>query len=205
MKTGLLILSILAISHFSFATETGFARYQIIIDKRPFGEEPAEPEVVQVDISKSFAKSLRLTMLFQGPNGDVRAGIVDSDRNKSYILRIGEMEDELELVEANLEGAEATLRRNNETALLKMKEGVSSPSRSKDSKSKSKTSTYASRRAKKEKKEPAEPRLTGEELKLHLREVQMNAIREGLPPLPMALTPEMDAQLVSEGVLDPQQ
>jgi len=31
----------------------------------------------------------------------------------------------------------------------------------------------------------------------------MEVIRQGLPPLPIPLTPEMDAQLVSEGVLPP--
>lgn len=48
------------------------------------------------------------------------------------------------------------------------------------------------------------PALTGDDLKKHLEKVQMDAIRKGLPPLPLPLTPEMDAQLVKEGVLSPQ-
>ena len=52
---------------------------------------------------------------------------------------------------------------------------------------------------------PAAPeRLTGESLQKHLQEYQMELIRTGQPPLPIALTPEMDAQLVKEGVLPPQ-
>ena len=46
---------------------------------------------------------------------------------------------------------------------------------------------------------------TGEELEKHLNEYQMDVIRQGLPPLPIPLTPEMDQQLVNEGVLPPQQ
>jgi hypothetical protein len=52
--------------------------------------------------------------------------------------------------------------------------------------------------------QPDKPRLTGEALKEHLKNYQMDLIRAGGkkgPPLPMALTPEMDAKLVEEGVL----
>ena len=51
---------------------------------------------------------------------------------------------------------------------------------------------------------PPQPTLTGDALQKHLENVQMDAIRNGLPPLPMPLTPAMDAQLVKEGVLPPQ-
>ncbi|HPG01029.1 MAG TPA: hypothetical protein PLE77_13295, partial [Kiritimatiellia bacterium] len=50
---------------------------------------------------------------------------------------------------------------------------------------------------------PAQPKYTGEELERHLQEYQMEVIRQGLPPLPIPLTPEMDNQLVNEGVLPP--
>jgi hypothetical protein len=60
------------------------------------------------------------------------------------------------------------------------------------------------RRKQQAEEKPPEPKLTGDALKKHLEDVQMDAIRSGRPPLPMPLTPEMDAQLVSEGVLPPQ-
>lgn len=44
-----------------------------------------------------------------------------------------------------------------------------------------------------------------EELKKHLEAQQMDAIRTGKPPLPIPLTPAMDAQLVREGVLPAQE
>jgi hypothetical protein len=55
--------------------------------------------------------------------------------------------------------------------------------------------------------ERLKPTLTGEALQNHLEQYQMDLIRAGGekgPPLPMELTPEMDDQLVKEGVLPPQ-
>jgi hypothetical protein len=49
-----------------------------------------------------------------------------------------------------------------------------------------------------------EVKITPEELEKNLRELQMKVLREGLPPLPIPLTKEMDDQLVQEGVLPPQ-
>jgi len=45
--------------------------------------------------------------------------------------------------------------------------------------------------------------LEAKAVEAHLQQQQMEAIRKGLPPLPIPLTPEMDAQLVAEGVLPP--
>ena len=46
-------------------------------------------------------------------------------------------------------------------------------------------------------------KISPEDMRKHLEEVQMDAIRKGLPPLPIPLTPEMDDQLVKEGLLPP--
>lgn len=188
------------------AGSEGFERYQMIIDKRPFGEEPPEAETVQIPLTQSFAKDLRLSMLFEGPDGDVRAGVIDAASKKSYILRTGVEEDGLELVEADLQASEALLRKGNEVALFKLESGEIEPlSRSEQA---ARRSTYEERRRSRLTVQPPrpeqEPRLTGEALRKHLEKVQMDAIRSGLPPLPLPLTPEMDAQLVAEGVLPPQ-
>lgn len=211
VKSRSAIFILLALALYATAAQEEFSRYQVIIDKRPFGEEPPQAAgAIQVSLNQSFAKNLRLSMLFEGPGGDVRAGIIDSSLNKSYILRIGEIENSIELVEADINASEALLRKGNEVALFKLEAGK--PEVLTRQQQASRTSSYADRRQallqkvaqQKEAEKPKEPRLTGEALRKHLEEVQMNAIREGLPPLPMALTPEMDAQLVSEGVLDPQ-
>lgn len=211
MRTRNAILPLLFSAAFGLADEEGFKRYQLILDKPPFGQAPPEAEVVQVQASQSFARNLRLSMLFEGPDGTTRAGIVDNTTKKSYILRIGEPQDGLEMVEADVKSSEAMLRKGNEVALFKLEAGAGEPiSRAEQS---SRQSTYAERRRallqkieerRKETQPPPEPKLTGEALKKHLEEVQMDAIRNGLPPLPLPLTPEMDAQLVKEGVLPPQ-
>jgi hypothetical protein len=211
-----LIISILltGLSALSFASKNSFDRYKPIIDRHPFGQEPPGEEIVQISIDQSFARQLRLSMLFEGPDGDVRVGIIDKSNNKSYILSSGETtESGLELVEADLHASEAMLRKGNEMALFKL-EGGKNESVS-EKKLKSRRSSYAERRKallkrieerrKADQKADAEvPKLTGTALQKHLEKVQMDAIRTGKPPLPMQLTPEMDAQLVAEGHLPPQ-
>jgi hypothetical protein len=198
----------------SSAAEEGFSRYQPIIDKQPFGQEPLEADALQtVSSTQSFARNLRLSMLLEGSDGSIRAGIIDSNLKKSYILRIGEPQDGLELVEADMDSSEALLRKGNEVVLFKLESGDGEQmARSQPS---SQQNSYAERRRallrkieerrkQQAEEKPPEPKLTGDALKKHLEDVQMDAIRSGRPPLPMPLTPEMDAQLVSEGVLPPQ-
>lgn len=208
MKACNIILILSVSAAFSVADDAGFNRYQLILDKKPFGQEPPEAEMVQVPASQSFARNLRLSMLFEGPDGTTRAGIVDSSTKKSYILRVGEPQDGLEVVEADVKSSEAMIRKDNEVALFKLEAGAGAPiSKSEQS---SRQSSYAERRRAllqkaNEPQQPApQPLLTGEALKKHLENVQMDAIRNGLPPLPLPLTPEMDAQLVKEGMLPPQ-
>ncbi len=208
MKTFAVILILPALVLSVAAADTGFDRYKVIVDKRPFGEEPIEAEPVQISLNQSFARNLRLSMLFEGPDGDVRVGVIDAKNSKSYILGIGETQDGLELVEADLNASEAMLRKENEVALFKLESGEIEPLSKRQQSER--RSSYAERRrarmeaVKKKVSEAEKPRLTGEALREHLKEVQMDAIRTGKPPLPMPLTPEMDAQLVAEGVLPPQ-
>lgn len=209
MKTNGVILILLLSAALRAETGWDFQRYQLIIDKHPFGEEPPEAETVQIPLNQSFAKNLRLSMLFEGPDGDVRVGVIDAAGKKSYILRIGEEEDGLELVEADLSASEALLRKGSEVALFKLESGEIEPLTK--SQQAARKSSYEERRRERiaasqqqPSEEPQQPRLTGEALRKHLEEVQMDAIRNGLPPLPIPLTPEMDAQLVKEGVLPPQ-
>lgn len=211
MKSPLAILFLIPAVALCVTDDDGFKRYQLILDKQPFGQEPPEAEIVQVPASQSFARNLRLSMLFEGPDGTTRAGIIDTSLKKSYILRIGEPQDGLEVVEADIKTSEAMVRKENEVALFKLESGSGETiSRTEQS---SRKSSYAERRQALLKKveekpppaePPPEPTLTGDALQKHLENVQMDAIRNGLPPLPLPLTPAMDAQLVKEGVLPPQ-
>ena len=138
----MLILMIFAL--IDFAAEEGFERYQIIIDKHPFGEEPPSIETLPVPSNQSFARHLRLSMLFEGSDNDLRAGFVDSSQKENYILRIGEVEDGLELVSINLLSAEAMLREGSEVVLFKLESAQSSSSV--ESSTSSRHSSYAERR-----------------------------------------------------------
>ena len=199
---------------FVHADEEGFSRYQKIIDRQPFGQEPIDadaPQIVPAD--QSFARNMRLSMLFEGSDGTVRAGLVDNSSKKNYILGVGETEDGLELIEADIVSAEAMLRKGKEVVLFKLEADKAAQQISKKEQE-SRQSSYAERRKallqkiedrrKQQEEKPKEPQLTGEALRKHLEEVQMDAIRKGMPPLPLPLTKEMDDQLVKEGVLPPQ-
>jgi hypothetical protein len=212
MKTLSTILVLLFAAAYGMANDEGFTRYQLILDRMPFGQEPPENEVVQVSASQSFARNLRLSMLFEGPDGTTRAGIVDNSTQKNYILSLGEPQDGFELVEADIRASEAMVRKDGEVALFKLESGAGEPISRSEQSSRQATSAdrrrallqkIEGRRQQQPKQQPV-PELTGEALKKHLEQVQMDAIRNGLPPLPLPLTPEMDAQLVQEGVLPPQ-
>lgn len=210
MKKRIIIFILLTAALSGSAVPEGFARYQLIIEKRPFGEEPPDADIKQVPLSQSFAKNLRLSMIYEGPGGDIRVGIIDNKLKKSYTLKTGENVEGITLIEADISKDEATLQKGDEVVLFPLKAGEKpkpAPARKA-----TRASSYAQRRAallkkareQKKKEQAQQPALTGEALREHLEAVQMDAIRTGKPPLPMALTPEMDAQLVSEGVLDPQ-
>lgn len=204
------------------AEAPSFDRYQIILSRKPFGEppppppEPAKPPPPRAD---SFAKSLRLTMIIEADDGEIQVGIVDTRDNSNYLLRVGEPEQDTELVSVNFDNGEAVLRKGEEMALLDINNSSfqeinpgqnPSPSGPPQSVANPGRPTYAERRrarAEQMQREaaqpPPEPKYTGAELETHLHEYQMEVIRQGLPPLPIPLTPEQDAQLVAEGYLPP--
>jgi hypothetical protein len=203
------------------AAETpDFDRYQVILDRKPFGDppppppEPARPPPPKAD---SFAKSLRLSMIMESDDGEINVGIVDTSNNQSFILRVGDPDGEYELVSASFEDGEAVLRRGEEMALLDISNasftevtpGQSRPQPS-VSAPRDDRPTYAERRRMRAEQlrqqaaqPPPEPKYTGEALEKHLHDYQMEVIRQGLPPLPIPLTPQQDDQLVAEGYLPP--
>ena len=194
----------------------GFDRYEVILARKPFGAPPPAPEQVRPPPPKadSFAMSLRLSMILESEDGEIRVGIVDTRNNKSFVLRVGEPQEGYELVSASYEDGEAVLRQGEEMALLDISKSSFeeiAPSEQPQRLDAARTrSSYAERRrarAEQLQREaaqpPPEPKYTGAELERHLSEYQMEVIRQGLPPLPIPLTPEQDDQLVAEGYLPP--
>lgn len=211
-----------------FVRADSLFKYQVIIDKKPFGEppkkveplvEPAKPSVV-----KPFISNLRLTALNTDSEGRVWVGFEDISLNKSYYLSVGMTEDGITVVRAIYEEGKVLFAKGGETAWLSMYtggfdlsggEGVEVvPPPPSASTNFSSTMSYAEQLKRRkeilmkleegrQKGGENVPKLTGEELEKHLREYNLRAIRTGMPPLPIQLTPEEDAKLVEEGVLPP--
>jgi hypothetical protein len=207
---------------FGAMPDEGFARYEVILSRMPFGDAPAEPiiEEAPVPAAESFARSLRMCSITQPDGEAVKVGIVDAQTKKSFILSLGgEEADGITLVSANLEEEEAVLQKGTEIALVRLADGSATPLTQKQLAARKPApvanTSYADRRrqrredrlaqlaAAREEKIREPPRFQGEELRQHLQQYNMEVIRQGLPALPIELSPEQDAQLVAEGVLQP--
>ncbi len=197
------------------ADSPDFARYQVILDRKPFGTAPPPEDMSNkpIPLSESFAKNLRMSALLEVEGGGVRIGLIDTQSGKNFFLGIGESEEGIELISASYKDEEAVIRKGAEMAVLKLQSGEFQPLNPAQQQARLNApqpppGTYAERRAarmqQRQPEPPAEPVYKGAELEKHLRDYQMEVIRQGLPPLPIPLTPEMDKQLVDEGVLPPQ-
>jgi hypothetical protein len=208
---GILLLGVIAVA--AVADTPDFSKYQVILDRKPFGVAPP-PEVVApvYTAENSFAKTLRMCALLEDDNG-IRIGLVDQATSKNFFLSVGQTEEGVELVSANYEDEEAVIRKGAEMAVIKLQSGEIQPLSPAEQQARlnapqGRRPSYAERRQMRQQRQaepPPQPKYTGEELEKHLNEYQMDVIRQGLPPLPIPLTPEMDQQLVNEGVLPPQQ
>ncbi len=212
-----------------------FSRYDVILERRPFGarvEEPVAPPVS--DEPPAFVNELRMVAMTESPAG-VRVGFLDTQHRppRTYFLYVGETEDGLLLADADFDSEQALVSKDGEQYWMRMGEAQSAPQnagtseregrgrrRSPDRGSRDRgvvrasggngdgtPESYAARRRQRleEMRRRAEEsrQLSEEEVERQLREYQMRLIREGRTPLPIPITEEMDAQLVSEGILPP--
>lgn len=211
---GILVLACTALSAFGAKP---FADYQVILDRKPFGTPPdraPEPERV-IPVSESFAAQMQLSGIYELDDGNLRVAVTDRKDNSYFALMVGEKTEQgIELVDADYEKEEAVLKKGEEVVVLKMSgtaatQVLSTTERQDRMKqAEERRLSYAERRRQRqlERQKPLEipkPMYTGAELEKHLQDYQMKVIREGLPPLPVQLTPDRDAQLVAEGFLPP--
>lgn len=216
MKRLCLILLFALVAAPLWGSTPPFDRYRVILDKKPFGDpppEPVEPRPQTVTSPReSFARTIRLSALYERDDGTIRVGLVNAKTNDSFFLSEGDAYEGIELVSASFEEEEAVLRRGSEMAIIKLADGdvQSITQQEHQERMRARQTSYEerrrARRAEMERRRnepPPEPQLTGAELEQHLKDYQMEVIRQGLPPLPIPLTPEMDRQLVEEGVLPP--
>jgi hypothetical protein len=204
------------------AEPPAFDRYQVILDRQPFGEvliaQPATTNSAPATIVAGpggEALGLRACSLIMVDGVGPRAGLVEVKTSKSYFLTPGETQEGIKLVSADYAAEEIVIQRGTEMAVLRLKEASSTEKKTTTSpiaSTASKLSFEERRKAFEQQRAapptapaaPPAPRLQGAELEKHLQQYQMEVIRQGMPPLPIPLTQEMDNQLVTEGVLAPQ-
>ncbi len=194
-----------------------FSDYQVILDRKPFGAPPdrsAEPERV-VPVSESFAAQMVMSGIYELDDGNLEVAVVDKKSNGYFTLLVGETNEQgIELVDADYEKEEAVLKKGEEVVVLTMGGTASSQvlttteREDRMKQAETRRMSYAERRRQRmlERQKPVEvpkPIYTGEELEKHLQDYQMEVIRQGLPPLPVQLSADRDAQLVQEGFLPP--
>lgn len=197
-----------------------FEDYQVILERSPFGdltEAAVEEPPREVPLNESFAAQMTLVGIYEDKSEDgmLEVAIVDKKDNQYFKLRIGETDPNgVTLVEADYEMDEAMLKKGNEVVVLSMRAGATGhvisaqEQEAKRGEMEQKRLSYAERRrmrqeARKKPRELPQPLYTGEELEKKLQESAMDAIRKGMPPLPVTLTKENDDQLVAEGYLPP--
>lgn len=219
MKTIVLltVLAVLLVSARAGVDMGDFSRYQIILDRAPFGsvqDAPAEAAAA-VPPEQSFIRDwLLVAMTDEG--GDLQVGLVNKQNNNYYMVRVGEEVEGVTVLEADYEGEAVQLQKGSEKHWLAMGDAESGGLGSggsgvvpgggvaTGSDGKSAASRRASRRRETTRMREVEPpKLTGEDLQKHLQDYNVDLIRKGEPPLPIPLTKEQDDQLVKEGVLPP--
>lgn len=200
-------------------------RYEVIIERNPFGAELISPEpsvssiqneAMALAAAKAAEKELRLCFIFETDAGVIRAGFENKTakkgESKSIMLGIGETFKGMKLLEVNIQNSTATLDRNGINimfSLMKATQPVNkntSQSQRRFNTGFRENSNTQNRTVKTEeiKLSPAQQAQRREEIQENLRQYQMDVIRAGLPPLPVPLTKQMDEQLVAEGILPPE-
>ena len=201
-------------------------KYQIIIDRQPFGRELISPEpsvssikseAEAIAAAKAAEKELRLCFIFETTKGLIRAGfqnkIVKAGEPKSIMLGVGDTFKGMKLVDVNIQESTATLDRNGVMIMFSLnKSAKNTLGNSKTTSTRKFNSGFRSSNTyDKEIKKEVNVKLTvqqqeqrKQEIQESLRQYQMDVIRAGLPPLPVPLTKQMDDQLVAEGVLPPE-
>ncbi len=112
-------------------TTTDFSRYEVILQRRPFGEAPPDtsPPVLPtplVQAGPSFADRIQLCALTR--RGDsYSVGIVDNAQKPSctYFMRVGESKDGIEVLDVDYAAERVLLRKSTEERWVDMN-GVSS-------------------------------------------------------------------------------
>ncbi len=135
----ILILTIAAASQMSFAEEVVYSRerYDLIVDRSPFGEDPslaqeadseakkaAQEEAAALAAAKALEKQLRLCFLLETDSGEIRAGFQNLQAKKgdprSVMLMVGENYQGMKLTKIDLPNSSATLMHNGQPVTFEL-------------------------------------------------------------------------------------
>lgn len=214
----------------AYSADEGFARYDVILQRKPFGTPP-DPSTNSLGsaLNDKF-KNIKLVEIIQGVKG-IKVGLVDISSNpqKCYYLGIGESEDGWKIVDADFEMEGADVEKDGEKRWLTLSGlayggGVNAPpigtpnttaspsvnAGGSSSGSESYIEKLKRRREARQLTPNEPPKISGEEYDKHIQNLNIEQIKKAAkgedapPPLPVQLTPEQDKQLVEEGILPPQ-
>jgi hypothetical protein len=205
-------------------TEYKRERYNVIVDRSPFGADPltgaaaaqtAKDTAAAMAAAKAAEKELRLCFLLESQSGEIRAGFQNKAAKagdpKSIMLMVGESFRGMKLLEIDLPNSQATLDRGGTRVTFDLAKAVAAKAAPKPAASSRRFGGGFRQKPTPAPVKPPEPKLSPEEqakkreeVRENLRQYQMEVIRAGMPPLPIPLTPEMDEQLVTEGILPPE-
>ncbi len=117
-----LLLPLLIVLPLAAGASSGWERYRLIVERKPFGKEPppAPAKPAETRPEGVFAKAYRLCMLYTDAEGDLKAGLVSKTNNRNVFLKAGETDpdENLTLVEIRFEEGLAVLEKNGERAQL---------------------------------------------------------------------------------------
>ncbi len=186
-------------------------RYQIIIDRAPFGN--AEVSVVSGTTNGPYGGDIqnlesqyRLNFLMKSDtDGEIRAGFQNlkpqAGESKSEIISVDESFNGIKLIDVDLARSTASVEYQGRVMTLTMKAVTSQRNAGRNNNNSNREPMVTVQPV--EQLIPEELAQRREEIRLKNQEMQMDILRMEQPPLPVDLTQEMDDQLVFEGVLPP--
>ena len=102
-------------------TTTDFSRYQVVLDRKPFGEVApiAAPGTADLAAAESFTKDYEMKAIID--DGDkIQVCVMDKKTNKHLYLDIGQEINGMQLVSVNYDKEEAVLKMGTETTVIKL-------------------------------------------------------------------------------------
>lgn len=97
-----------------------FSRYQLILDKKPFGEvTPSEVSQPQAALGDVVAKEIEMKSIVDDGAG-MRIGLLDKKTNKNVSLGVGENYEGIQLVSVDYDNEEAVLQKGGEKTVVKL-------------------------------------------------------------------------------------